>query len=87
VLTQLWRDMALEIALDSLFAKLLLREPLGAVAMQRDPKSRAKYAALRSRGHNHARALRSDRLLNVACAMLRNGTIFSSPTRGDTARL
>ena len=49
------------------------------VAVQRDPTSRAKYAALRSRGHNHARALRSvaDRLLNVACAMLRSGTIFN----------
>ncbi len=54
------------------------------VAMQHDPKSRAKYAALRSRGHNHARALRSvgDRLLNVACAMLRNGTIFN-PSPGN----
>jgi transposase len=49
------------------------------VAVQRDPTSRAKYAALRSRGHNHARALRSvaDRLLNVACAMLRAGTTFN----------
>ena len=30
-------------------------------------------------GHGHARALRSvgDRLLNVACAMLRNGTQFN----------
>jgi transposase len=48
------------------------------VATQHDPTSRAKYAELRSRGHNHARALRSvaDRLLNVACAMLRSGTTF-----------
>jgi transposase len=48
-------------------------------AVQHDPKSRAKYAALRSRGHNHARALRSvaDRLLNVACAMLKAGTTFN----------
>jgi hypothetical protein len=47
------------------------------VAVQHDPRSRAKYAALRLRGH--ARALRSvgDRLLNVACAMLRNGTQFN----------
>jgi hypothetical protein len=38
------------------------------VAVQRDPRSRAKYAALRQRGHSHARAVRSlgDRLLNVA---------------------
>jgi transposase len=53
------------------------------VAVQRDPTSRAKYAALRSRGHNHARALRSvaDRLLNVACAMLRAGTTFNLSVR------
>jgi len=49
------------------------------VAVQRDPTSRAKYAALRSRGHSHGRALRSvaDRLLNVACAMLKAGTTFN----------
>ena len=37
-----------------------------------------KYRSLRARGHGHARALRSvaDRLLNVACAMLRNGACF-----------
>jgi transposase len=54
------------------------------VAVQHDPTSRAKYAALRSRGHNHARALRSvaDRLLNVACAMLRAGTTFD-PSLGS----
>jgi len=49
------------------------------VAVQHDTKSRAKYAALRSRGHSHGRALRSvaDRLLNVACAMLKTGTTFN----------
>lgn len=49
------------------------------VATQRDQISRAKYAALRARGHSHGRALRSvgDRLLNVACAMLRNRTLFT----------
>lgn len=49
------------------------------VAMQKDPVCRAKYRALRSRGHGHARSLRSvaDRLLNVACAMLRDGTLFN----------
>ena len=49
------------------------------VAIQHDPRSKAKYAALRSRGHSHGRALRSvaDRLLNVACAMLKNGTLFN----------
>jgi transposase len=49
------------------------------VAVQHDPRSRAKYASLRSRGHSHGRALRSvaDRLLNVACAMLKTGSTFN----------
>ncbi len=49
------------------------------VAVQCDPRSRAKYAELRRRGHSHGRALRSvaDRLLNVACAMLKSGVAFS----------
>jgi transposase len=48
------------------------------VAIQHDPVSRARYAELRGRGHSHGRALRSvgDRLLAVACAMLRTGTLF-----------
>lgn len=48
------------------------------VAVQHDPLSRSKYAALRKRGHTHARALRSvaDRLLAVACAMLEDQTLF-----------
>ncbi len=48
------------------------------VAIQLDPISKAKYAALRKRGHGHARALRSvaDRLLAVACAMLQDHTLF-----------
>ena len=48
------------------------------VAIQHDAISKAKYAALRARGHRHARALRSvaDRLLRVACVMLENGTLF-----------
>jgi transposase len=48
------------------------------VAVQYDRTTRAKYEALRARGHGYARALRSvaDRLLNVACAMLRDGTLF-----------
>ena len=47
-------------------------------AIQHDPKSRAKYSALRQRGHGHARALRSvaDRLLAMLCAMLRSQTLF-----------
>ena len=56
------------------------------VAAQRDPASRAKYQALRRRGHGHARSLRSvpDRLLNIACAMLRDGVCFN-PHRAGTA--
>jgi len=50
------------------------------VAMQHDPISRTRYLALRSRGHSHGRALRTvaDRLLGVACAMLRNQQLFDS---------
>ena len=52
------------------------------VATQHDAHARARYAALRARGHSHGRALRgvADRLLNVACAMLRDGTLYD-PTR------
>ena len=48
------------------------------VAVQRDPASRARYDALRGRGHGHARSLRSvaDRLLLVGCAMLRDGRLY-----------
>ena len=48
------------------------------VASQRDPKCRARYAALRRRGHSHGRALRgvADRLLALACVLLRRGTLF-----------
>lgn len=48
------------------------------VAVQHDPLSRTRYAALRSRGHSHGRSLRgvADRLLAVACAMLRDQTLF-----------
>jgi uncharacterized protein (DUF934 family) len=57
----------------------------GRVAVQHDPRSRVKYTALRQRGHGHARVLRSvgDRLLNVACAMLRNGTQFNPSLEGQ----
>lgn len=56
-------------------------------ATQHDPTSRAKYAALRGRGHSHGRALRSvaDRLLAVACAMLERRELFE-PGRGRTAQ-
>lgn len=50
---------------------------------QHDPKSKAAYAALRARGHSHGRALRTiaDRLLQVACAMLRDRTLFDASRR------
>ncbi|MCY4632971.1 MAG: transposase [Acidobacteria bacterium] len=56
-------------------------------AAQRDPASHNKYQALRARGHGHARALRSvaDRLLSVACAMLRDGARFDSHRVATTA--
>jgi transposase len=58
------------------------------VATQIDPICRAKYKHLRSRGHSHGRALRSvaDRLLNVACAMMRSRTLFD-PNRRRTIAL
>jgi len=48
------------------------------VAVQRDPISRQRYAALRQRGHSHARTLRSvaDRLLYVLCTLLQHQTPF-----------
>lgn len=53
------------------------------VASQREPWVKDRYAALRKRGCSHGRALRSiaDRLLNVLCAMLRNGTTYSADRR------
>lgn len=43
-----------------------------------DPRSRALYAQLRQRGHDHARALRgvADRLLALLIAMLKTRTLF-----------
>jgi hypothetical protein len=48
------------------------------VAKQRDPKCRARYTALRKRGHSHGRALRSvaDRLLALVCVLLQRQTLF-----------
>lgn len=48
------------------------------IAVQHDPRSRAKYEALRAKGHNYSRALRGvgDRLLRVACTMLARQTMF-----------
>lgn len=43
-----------------------------------DPHSKARYTALRGKGHSHARALRSlaDRLLAQLLAMLNDGTLY-----------
>jgi transposase len=48
------------------------------VAIQHDPTSRARYSALRRRGHSHGRALRGvgDRLLYLACTLLRRQVCF-----------
>ena len=55
------------------------------VAAQHDPLSKARYRALRARGFSHGRALRTvgDRLLAVACAMLKNGTLFDPKLSRD----
>lgn len=48
------------------------------VAVQCDDTCRAKYCALRAKGHSHGRALRSvaDRLLKVVCRMLEDQTLY-----------
>jgi transposase len=53
------------------------------VASVYDPKSAAAYKDLRKRGHSHGRTLRTvaDRLLAVACAMLRDRTLFDPSKR------
>jgi len=58
------------------------------VAAQRDPTTRSRYRELRAKGHTHARALRTvgDRLLNVACAMLRDQTMYDPDLRQAAVR-
>lgn len=53
------------------------------VSMQREPRARAAYTALRARGHSHGRALRSvaDQNLRMLMAMLRTGTAYDSARR------
>jgi transposase len=53
------------------------------VATVHDPKSRSRYEALRARGHSYGRALRgvADRLLGVACVLLRRQVLFD-PNHG-----
>src|SRR5918995_697381 len=50
------------------------------VAILHDPKSRSRYDALRARGHSYGRALRgvADRLLGVACVLLRRQILFDA---------
>lgn len=54
------------------------------VAIQHDELSGRRYRELRKRGHSHGRALRTvaDRLLAVACAMLRARTAFDPARAG-----
>src|SRR5262249_25028431 len=61
-------------------------------AARHEPAWRNRYTHLRRRGHSHARALRAigDRLLAIACAMLRTATLYD-PNRhtnknGEDAR-
>ena len=51
---------------------------LGGVAVINDPVSRAKYEALRKKGHGYCRSVRTvcDRLLLVVCAILKKGELF-----------
>jgi transposase len=58
------------------------------VAVQHDPRSRAKYAELRKRGCTHGRALRSvaDRNLSIACAMLKTGKIFDPSIHAENIK-
>ena len=55
----------------------------GRVAIQHDPISRAKYDAMKAQGKRHGRALRQvvDPLIAVACAMLRDRTLFDPNRR------
>jgi transposase len=48
------------------------------VAVLNDAKCRGRYEALRARGHSYGRALRgvADRLLGVACVLLRRQALF-----------
>jgi transposase len=52
-------------------------------AMKRDPKSRAVYARLKARGQSHGRSLRGvgDRLLSLACVLLRSQSLYDSERR------
>ena len=53
------------------------------IAVMRDPHFKQHYATLRDGGHFHARALRGvmDRILTIAVAMLRDGTLYDPSRR------
>lgn len=55
----------------------------GRTAVQHDAACQAHYARLRAKGHRHGRALRGvvDRLLDIAWAMLRDGTLYEPERR------
>ena len=52
----------------------------GRTSIQHDPHARAYYDALRARGHQHARALRSvaERWLRILMALLKNRTLYNA---------
>ena len=56
------------------------------VAVQTDPRRRSRYDALRARSHAYGRPLRgvADRLLGVACVLLRRQMLFD-PDHGASA--
>jgi hypothetical protein len=60
----------------------------GRTAMQRDTRAGEHYRELRRRGHSHGRAVRGvvDRLLAMAVAMLRSGTLYDPAKRQGSRR-
>lgn len=54
------------------------------VSTQHDPQSKARYQALRERGHTHGRAIRSvaDSLLRMLVSMLTHGSLYDPARRG-----
>jgi transposase len=58
------------------------------IAVLRDTAFKDHYNRLRERGHGHARALRGvmDRILPIAIAMLRNGTLYDPSRRSNEKR-
>ena len=64
---------------------------LGGIAVINDPVSKARYEELRKKGHGYCRSVRTvcNRLLSVACAILKKGELFDKefrkPLREDAA--